>query len=215
MGIDVSHHQANVNWDRVVATGLYHFAYVRASFGRSNDRKFQANWRAAREAGLTCGAYHYWLPQIAGQAQAETFIQQLGFLQRGDLPPVLDVEEGDYSDFSGLTQSDLEDNIQEYLDTVEAKFGIAPMIYTGAEFWKKANRLNKSTKFSNYLLWISDWDRGIEPTLPGGWPTWEFWQLTDSGSVDGIATPVDIDIFNGDLETLWQMARRQPASTPA
>ena len=79
--------------------------------------------------------------------------------------------------------------------------------------------MNNSSKFSNYLLWISNWDARNDPALPGGWPTWEFWQLTDSGRVDGAGGGaggfVDMNIFNGDLTALWQMAGLNPRSITA
>ncbi len=206
MGVDVSHHQGNINWEKVVASSNVYFAMIKASDGQTIDNKFQINWKNAQGAGLACGAYHFWLPQVTGKKQAETLIRQIGFLQKGDLPPVLDIEDASHAKFTGLTTSNLENNIQEFLDTVQTKFGIAPIIYTNPGFWKE--KMKNSTKFSNYLLWIANYSPKDEPTLPGGWPTWEFWQLTDSGRVDGISGVVDLNIFNGDLEALWLMARK-------
>jgi lysozyme len=218
MGIDISHWNGNVDWERVAAAGNVYFAFIKASDGTSVDNKFQLNWRDARDAGLACGAYHFWLPQKSGKSQAQTLIRQLGFLQRGDLPPVLDVEDtAGHSDFSGKSPSDLEDNIQEFLDTVEAEFGVKPIIYTGPAFWKQANRMNKSEKFTDYPLWISNWDPKNDPTLPGGWPTWDFWQFTEGGSIDGVHSPptVDFSFYNGDLKSLWRMAGRNPSEITA
>lgn len=207
MGIDVSHHQGNIDWDRVASSSIY-FAFIKASDGLNIDTKFQTNWTKARDSGLICGAYHFWLPQVSGKKQAETLIRQLGFLQRGDLPPILDVDDGPHANFAGLSVADLENNIQEFLDTVQSEFGVAPIIYTYPGFW--TSKLGNSTKFSSYLLWIANYSPKNEPTLPGGWPTWEFWQLTDSGRVDGVSGFVDMDLFNGNLESLWQMVGRTP-----
>ena len=207
MGIDVSHHQGIINWEKVASSNIY-FAFIRTSDGQMLDKKFQANWTAARDAGITCGAYHFWRPQISGKKQAETVIKQLGFLQRGDLPPVIDVEKNAKSVFTGLSVTDIEDNIQEFLDTLQTEFGVSPIIYTNPDTWN--DTLGGSTKFSNYLLWISNYSPKNDPTLPGGWPTWEFWQMTDSGRVDGVSGLVDMNMFNGDLESLWLMARKTP-----
>jgi GH25 family lysozyme M1 (1,4-beta-N-acetylmuramidase) len=220
MGVDVSHREGNVDWERVAATGNVYFAFIKASDGRSNDAKFQANWQQAQEVGLLTGAYHFWRPLISGKTQAQTFIRQVGFHRRGELPVVLDVEDDmkhaeHAADFDGLPVADLEDNIQEFLDTVKAEFGILPMIYTNPEFWKSNKRMNNSKKFADSMLWIANWDPKNEPTLPGGWPTWEFWQLTDSGRVDGINIPVDLSIFNGDLHALQLTAGLSPKSITA
>lgn len=44
-GIDVSHHQGQVNWSAIAADGI-HFAYVKASEGESfRDPRFADHWR--------------------------------------------------------------------------------------------------------------------------------------------------------------------------
>ena len=44
-----------------------------------------------------------------------------------------------------------------------------------------------------------------EPALPTAWDTWQFWQTTSDGSVTGIEGRVDLNVFNGDAETLQRV----------
>jgi GH25 family lysozyme M1 (1,4-beta-N-acetylmuramidase) len=207
VGIDVSYAQATIDWDRVAASNVY-FAFIRTSDGMENDKYFQANWTKAHDTSLRCGAYHFWRPQFSGKKQAEVLIRQLGFLRRGDLPPVVDIEDNPLSRFTGLSVAALEKNIQEFLDTVETEFGVKPIVYTSRAFWTA--RMGNSTKFSGYRLWVANFEPRDDPRLPGGWATWTFWQLFDRGRVDGISTVVDTNWFNGTLESLWQLAGLNP-----
>ena len=52
---------------------------------------FDHNFRKAQQYGLVRGAYHYFSPGISGDLQAHHFINSVP-LEKGDLPPVLDVE---------------------------------------------------------------------------------------------------------------------------
>lgn len=65
--------------------------------------------------------------------------------------------------------------------------------------------MGDSTAFTHYPLWIAHY--GVSsPRVPGGWPTWTFWQGTSTGSVTGISGSVDMDAFNGTLDALRQLA---------
>ena len=61
-GIDVSHHQRDINWDAVKGAGIS-FSYIKATEGADfKDKRFQANWAEADAAmktiGGTCGSCH-------------------------------------------------------------------------------------------------------------------------------------------------------------
>jgi lysozyme len=57
-GIDVSHHNGQIDWDRVAAQGI-RFAYIKASEGNDlRDPLFEYNWTEVRRVGLIPGAFH-------------------------------------------------------------------------------------------------------------------------------------------------------------
>ena len=56
-GIDVSHHQAKVDWEKVKAAG-YKFAIIRAGYGRNNiDEQFKRNISECNRLGIPCGIF--------------------------------------------------------------------------------------------------------------------------------------------------------------
>ena len=58
-GIDVSHHQGPIDWQRVAADDVA-FAVIKATEGGDHvDDAFATNLREARAAGLAVGAYHF------------------------------------------------------------------------------------------------------------------------------------------------------------
>ena len=96
-GIDVSHHQATIDWqavkdmqDKNIKIG---FAFIKATEGLSNtDNAYRRNWFKAKEQHISRGAYHFFIASKSGKAQAQNFIETVA-LEKGDMPPVLDIEQ--------------------------------------------------------------------------------------------------------------------------
>ena len=92
IGVDVSHHQGAIDWDKLAADRVS-FAYIKATEGGDwLDTRFAENWRAAKRTSIARGAYHYFSLCTPAETQAEHFIKTLGPLDN-DLPPALDVEQ--------------------------------------------------------------------------------------------------------------------------
>ena len=129
-GIDVSKWCGDIDWDQVAATGL-EFAIIRVSDGLNYyDYKFTYNWAEARRVGITRGVYQYFRPSQDPIAQANLLITEVGALETGDLPPVIDVETSD-----GQSTSTVVTKVQQWLDHVEAGLGVTPIIYTSPGLW--------------------------------------------------------------------------------
>ena len=201
-GIDVSHWQGTVNWSKVDNAGVQ-FAFMKATDGTSyTDPQFATNWAAARSHGIYRGAYHFAEPSSSSgsaAAQARHFVSTVGSLTHaGDLPPVLDLETT-----GGLGSTALRSWVSTWLSTVEQLTGRNPMIYVSPYFW--IDNLGNSTAFHHYPLWVAHY--GVSsPKVPGGWPTWSFWQRTSSGHVAGISGYVDMNRFNGSSAQLAKFA---------
>ena len=59
-GIDISHHQGDIDWARLKDQPNIRFAIMKATEGGDHrDRKFAENWQAAKQAGIVRGAYHF------------------------------------------------------------------------------------------------------------------------------------------------------------
>lgn len=195
-GIDVSYYQGNIDWQSVKAAGQT-FAFARATYGTTKlDSEFSTNWQAMKSAGMIRGAYHFFIASEDPTDQANFFINTVGSLDIGDLPPVIDVEAD-----SG-TSSSLVENVQTWLNVVEQKLGLTPMIYTAPSYWNEYMNGN----FGKYPLWVAEY--GVTtPKSVNGWNEWTFWQHSESGSVEGINGSVDTDYFNGSYNDLLALTR--------
>lgn len=198
-GIDVSYYQGDIDWQSVKDAGTA-FAFARATYGTTKvDPKFADNWQVMRNAGVVRGAYHFFVASEDALEQANFFINTVGSLSSGDLPPVLDVEAG-----SG-TSGSLVNDVQTWLSTVEQKLGVTPMIYTAPSYWNEY----MTAGFGKYPLWVAEY--GVTtPKSVNGWSEWTFWQHSQSGSVAGIEGTVDLDYFNGSLSELLAFANSSP-----
>jgi Tol biopolymer transport system component len=196
-GIDASHWQGTVDWQRVADSGI-RFAFLKASEGLSYvDATYLENRTDANAAGIVTTAYHFAQPDTAkndAKDEADNFVDAAD-LQSGDIVPVLDLEAS-----NGLTPTQLQDWTFAWLEEVEARVGVKPMIYTGPWFWQ--TKMGDTTAFADAgykLLWIANWFVS-DPEVPGanwGGYGWTFWQYDDCGAVPGISGCVDLDYFNG------------------
>lgn len=191
-GIDVSHHQGRINWEMVKQMKdkdlSLDFAFIKATEGRMHkDRRFKYNWKNAQEQQITRGAYHYFKPNLKAAVQANHFIRTVT-LEKGDFPPVIDIEEN-----GNVSSAQLMKGLKLYADLVEKHYGVKPIIYTYHDFYKQ----NFDDTFDDYTLWIAHYF----VKSPNN-KSWNFWQHNDRGRVSGINTPVDFNVFNRDLESM-------------
>lgn len=193
-GIDVSHYQGNINWEKLADNKdtrfPLHFIFMKATEGGDHgDDTFSQNFGQARKHGFIRGAYHYFIPKTDARKQADFFIRIVQ-LAKGDLPPVLDVETtGKKSD------KELKTAVKTWLDRVEAHYGVKPILYTSYKF--KLRYLSDSI-FNKYPYWIAHYY--VDSVKYEN--KWHFWQHTDVGNVPGIEKEVDLNVFNGTLEEL-------------
>ena len=201
-GLDVSHWQGDIGWTQVANAG-YVFTFAKGTEGVGwTDSKFHVNMNEGNDAGIYMGIYHFARPDIgnSGAAEANYFLSVAGdYLKSGYLRPVLDLEVG-YS----LGKTALSKWVVEWMETVENRTGIAPLLYTNPNFINYY--LNESV--TEYDLWVAHWFCFPEPSynMPntGMWRDWAFWQYygpggcgPNPGYVPGISTNIDLNIFNG------------------
>jgi lysozyme len=192
-GIDVSRYQESIAWEEVkdmtVNDVKLGFAFIKATEGIDKvDQQFRRNWQHAARYKMPRGAYHYFYAHKQSKPQADNFVQTVR-LQKGDLPPVLDVEE-----IFGTQPELLRRRVSEWLILVERKYKVKPIIYTNIDFY---NQYLKD-KFENYPLWIAHYIHKDEPRISR---EWLFWQHSESGRVNGIDCKVDFNVFKGDSAT--------------
>lgn len=192
-GIDISRYQGNIDWEKFKkenpAEAPIAFVYTKATEGSDfTDINFHDNFEATRKHGFMRGAYHYFSTKSSGLAQAQMFIKTVK-LSKGDLPPMVDVEE---------KPKNKELFIQElkiFITKIEEHYGVKPIVYTYRKYKK---RYLGDSFFERYPSWVAHYyidalDKDVK---------WLFWQCSDIGEVPGIPQNVDINIFNGSIEQL-------------
>lgn len=187
-GIDVSHHQGEIDWPAVAADDVA-FAYLKASEGGDHrDRRFAANWNAARAAGIATGAYHFFTLCRPGADQAWNFIASVPDAPDA-LPPAVDLEfGGNCGRVPGGAQMRRE--LDAYLVQVESAYSKPALLYVTPEFL---------AAYRDHLPARALWRRSIV-RAPGDASAWALWQYHNRGRVAGIEGPVDLNVFEGDAD---------------
>lgn len=186
-GIDISHHQGNIDWDLINKEKIK-FVYIKATEGANyKDEKFYYNWREAKRHGIATGAYHFFTFCKTGQEQAENFIKTVPN-ESNSLPPVIDLEFiGNCKNFK--TKKQIIDDIVIVEKMLSSFYNKKTIFYTTKEFHEYY--------LSNIFLTNPLWYRDVfnEPKVDN--KKIIFWQYWHHGRVDGIKTPVDLNVFNG------------------
>lgn len=198
-GIDVSRYQGTIDWQKVKAAGVK-YAFIKATEGQTFvDPMFARNWRELKAKGIPRGAYHFFRPSTNLQGQIDNFCKVVGSLEPGDLPPVLDVEVP--SLWTHLTVKQRLALVNGWMKGVEEKLGVKPIIYLSSSF--AGDVLGGDASLRPYILWVAHYTSRPSPRVPAPWADWNFWQYSESGTVDGIKDQaVDLNHFNGSAAAL-------------
>lgn len=193
-GIDISHYQTNIKWEKLRNASINNdpvrFVIIKATEGQDlYDDDFNDNFFQAKENDFIRGAYHFFVPGVDPVKQAYFYLHQV-HLVPGDLPPVLDIEKD-----GKLSKKELQKDVKKWLDIVEEKYGVKPILYTSYKF--KKDFLDDPV-FNEYPYWIAHYY--INKLAYKG--DWVMWQHTDCGKVEGIKGFVDCNIFNGTVQDL-------------
>lgn len=197
-GIDISHYQGDIDWDQLqnamIEKSPIRFIVMKATEGSSRiDPKFNENFSQAREYGYIRGAYHFWSNKSSARDQAYFFLNNVP-LEKGDLPPVLDVEHKP----KDQSVEDFQQDILTWLHIVEDRYHAKPIIYT---YYKFKNSYLNTPVFDGYPYWIAHYY--VDKIEYKG--EWKFWQHTDAGRLPGIRGYVDFDLYNGSFYDLKRL----------
>jgi lysozyme len=195
-GIDVSHHQGAIDWQRVAADDVA-FAILKATEGGDHvDTRFRENLAAAKAAGLAVGAYHFFTLCRPGAEQAANFLANVP-VDETLLPPAVDLEyEGNCS--ARPDADTVRRELEAFLDPVEAAYGKQAILYVTYGFY---------SAYYKYLPERPLWTRWIVWHPPSD--DWLIWQYHDRGRVDGIEGDVDLNVLQGDPERLVELGGSQ------
>lgn len=193
LGVDVSVHQDDIDWDKVKESGI-DFAMVRLGFrgygtGEAQlDENYVQNIQGARAAGLDAGVYFFSQAVTVDEAieEAQLVINSLNGLDV-NYPVVYDWEiiYDDSARTDNVPVDVLTDCCVAFCEAIKDA-GYTPMIYQNKKttmFKLDLERLN------DYDFWLAEYNS--DPTY---YYDFSMWQYTSEGKVPGIEGDVDINI---------------------
>lgn len=188
-GIDISHHNGKVDFERVsMADTDVGFIYIKATEGTDYvDPNFVRNTFHAKREGIPAGAYHFFRYDRDGELQALNFLRAIKGRDLS-LPTVVDVE--DWGNPDGHATATIVERLRALVSRLEMD-GYKPFIYTNIEGY---HRLIKGN-FDDYPLWIASF---TDPPLDDD-PSnirWTLWQYSHRGSIPGISGDTDLNVVN-------------------
>lgn len=194
-GIDVSHHQGEINWHEVY--GHIDFAMLRAGYGQNAiDNYFHKNARECTELGIPFGAYWFSYAYTVDMAKREAqYAIEACKKYNIQYPLAFDFEYDSYNYAfkKGVkVDADLMCAMAEaFLQEVEAA-GYYAINYTNPDFLNRGfERLT-----GRYDTWLAHW--GVKsPSVICG-----IWQHSSYGSIPGIKGYVDEDIAYKDYPAI-------------
>jgi len=214
-GVDVSRWQndaaknttgkPDINWKAIKESGRT-FAVVRASLGATGrDPFFISNWHGAGDVGLLRGGYHFFIWSLDGKEQADNFLNALGSAL-GDLPMVLDLEpravdkDPTLPGYAPIDKARCAANITAFVARVREKTNRDCAIYTNNSALSWMIVPNDRVALARAPLWIASYPR-IPTNPPAPTPPWSSilcWQYSGSGTIPGVAGPIDLDRWIGE-----------------
>lgn len=190
LGVDVSHHQGQIDWQQVADSGV-EFAIVRLGYrGLSGgalhtDDFVHENLEGARCAGLKVGAYFYSQAVSVEEARQEAaFALEILGDTRLDMPLVFDWEQE-----SRTEQVSVETATAcaiAFCEAVKAA-GFEPMVYFNSY---QARNLMDMEQLECYPWWLAMYEVGAEFPC-----RMDIWQYSCTGSIPGIEGQVDLNLW--------------------
>ncbi len=193
LGVDVSEHKQDIDWQQVKAAGI-DFAIIRVggrliqSGGLYEDKYVHQNIQGALDAGLDVGVYFFSQAITAeeGLEEAEFLLERI----RGyDLtyPVVCDWEYlmGSSARTYGVEPAQVTAGIRAFCDRV-AQEGYRPMVYFNAYCGYIKMDLRELTDCD---FWYAEY-----ATKPDFRYHFQMWQFSSKGKVDGIRGDVDMNL---------------------
>lgn len=186
-GIDVSHHNGNIDWKTVSENKNIQFVYIKATEGKTHtDKRYKENISEARKYGLKVGSYHYFR-MTSGAHEQFKHLSKVIVKSEQDLIPMIDVETADKHPIS-----EVRDSLRVLLKLVENHYGVKPMIYGTNRSYNEICGI----WFNRYKLYLGRY--GENPPIIRGSEHYYIWQYSENGTIKGIPKPVDLCRFHPD-----------------
>ncbi len=201
-GIDISHHQGKIDWEKVSQDSLIQFVYIKATQGGSYiDPDYKKNFTRAQRCGLKCGSYHYFTMRSKAKDQFDNF-KATTSKHVQDLIPVVDIELNGHDKkgwmidgcHTGKNMAKERERViltvSLLLDLFEKEYGCKPLLYCSYASYAQVIKGN----FEDYPIFLGNYAKTPR------FDTYQIWQYSDKGHIDGIEGYVDLDQFQDGVE---------------
>ena len=197
LGVDVSEHQGNIDWQQVADAGIQ-FAMIRMAYrgwGSEGviraDAKGYNNLLGASEAGLPVGVYFFSQAITVEEAVEEArFLLTLLDGRELELPVVFDWETVSSQDArtANMNRKTLNACARAFCQEIEAA-GYDAMVYFNLDLTRRLYRLLPLQE-AGYDFWLAMYTDSLTYAYQV-----KMWQYTSEGSVPGIKGKVDLNLY--------------------
>lgn len=191
VGVDVSSHQKEIDWQKVAAAGV-DFAMIRVGYrgydqgGLHLDTMWGENAQGALDAGLSIGVYFYSQAITTEEARQEAELV-LSAIRSYNItyPVVFDWEcVGADARTYGTSSRTVTDCTAAFCQMIQDA-GYTPCFYFNQSMARDTFRLRELLPYDFWLAQYSD-------AMTFAYDV-DIWQYSNSGQVDGISTAVDLN----------------------
>ena len=187
-GIDVSHHNGIINWERVARDEKIQYVYIKATEGASfHDVLYRRNLTKARKNGLKAGSYHYFSMHSSPEEQFENIRRHIK-PEEQDLIPAIDVEH-----LKKQNPQEVRQRVLELARLMERHYGQKPLIYANVHDYQTY----LTPDLDEYPLFLAHYNLVASSVRKN---PYVLWQYSDRGAVNGIIGPVDFSRFHREAD---------------
>ena len=190
MGIDISKHNGNIDWNAVKNSGVQ-YVILRCGYRGSasgvlvEDQKFKSNIQGATAAGLKVGIYFF--SQAVNEVEAvEEASMTLSLIKKYRItyPVYIDVESAN-GRADGISKEARTSVINAFCQTIRNS-GYTPGLYANKNWLTE--KINTGA-LGGCKIWLAQYAK--TPTYTG---RYDLWQYRSDGKVSGISGKVDLNI---------------------
>lgn len=199
-GIDVSVYQGDIDWDRVKPH--IDFAILRIGLGddipSQDDAKFERNYAECVRLGIPFAVY--FLSYAVNKAKVQSEIAHIKRLLEGktiNAPVYIDVENTRGLDWRTILNADMLSIMQKFNAQLNA-LGYKMGIYSSrSAFW---NEKMSDLWYDNVSKWVAEYGDKVNDFNR----TYDIWQHTSKGTIDGINGNVDMNVMYNNIFSFEQ-----------
>ena len=202
IGIDVSHWQGDINYEKLVASQKIDFMITKVGWYSENnkrfivDSKFEKNYKLAKQNKIPLGIYLYSYAKNVEDAKLEAnelikYIKSSGN-SSFELQIFYDIEEDSQISYGKKAITDITIAFCETMKNAGYEVGVYSYSY-----WLN-NYMEILRLPADYSLWGADYGTNNNGQIPSDLDkyskTYDIWQFTDKAQIDGINGYVDMNV---------------------